>query len=178
VRKLHRDGVKNRKKRGNAAVGRAIHLQYTLELPEWAELAARHLQLFDETFARVLADENFLTLLRAELMPTIPAYLTRVLDDSDITAKSINQNGRNRVEASHPARRPHCFRISDQRLKTLCFNQLNVTICCRYIESLVKAPRIKRYLAKHHPAELGSLQSLLAEFEQTCQIVNPNYDTQ
>jgi hypothetical protein len=133
VRRLHRDGVKSRTKKVNAATGRAIHLRYTLELPERAKLAARHLRLVNETFARLFADENFLTLLRAESIPTIPVY------------------------------RSHC-----STSKTLCIDQLGVTICCRYIESLLKAPLINRYLAKHHQDDLCKLRNLLDEFEQIC----------
>ena len=176
MRKQHRDGVKNRAKKETTLNGRAIHLRYALELPERAELAARHLQLLNEIFARLFADENFLTLLRAESMPTIPVYLKPVLEEQDMSAKAVKQNGGECVRTSHTARKLHSLHISAERSKTLCFEQLNLTICCRYIASLLKAPRVNRYLTKHYPQELCSLQNLLDEFEQTCQIVASNYD--
>ena len=92
MRKLYRDGAKNRTKKQSAAASRAIRLRYTVELPEWAESVARHLQLLKEIFVKLFADENFLTLLRAESMPTIPVYLKPVLEDSVMSAKSVKQN--------------------------------------------------------------------------------------
>ena len=109
-------------------------------------------------------------------MPTIPVYLKPVLEDSVMSAKSVKQNRGECVRTSHAARQLNFLRISDERSKPLCFEQLNVTICCRYIESLLKAPRINRYLAKHHPEDLCRLQNLLDEFERTCQIVTSKYD--
>jgi hypothetical protein len=67
-------------------------------------------------------------------------------------------------------RRANLLRLSGEPPKTLCIDQLNLTVCCRYAESLVKNSRINRYLAKHHPSELLKLQNLLSEFEETCQI--------
>jgi hypothetical protein len=55
-------------------------------------------------------------------------------------------------------------------------DQLNVTICCRYVESLLQNPRISRYLAKHHPEDVRELKTLLDEFERTCQITISKYD--
>jgi hypothetical protein len=55
-------------------------------------------------------------------------------------------------------------------------DQLNVTICCRYVESLLQNPRISRYLAKHHSEDVRELKALLDEFEQTCQITSSRYD--
>jgi len=81
VKQLYRDGVKNRTKKETAATSRAIHLRYTLELREWGKLVAGHLQLLDEIFVRLFADENFLTLLRAESMTTIPVYLKPLLEE-------------------------------------------------------------------------------------------------
>ena len=49
--------------------------------------------------------------------------------------------------------------------KTFSIDLLTLTVCCRYAESLLRNPRVKRYLAKHHPGELRDLEALLAEFE-------------
>ena len=48
-------------------------------------------------------------------------------------------------------------------------DELNLTICCRYVESLVENPRISKYLGKHHPTELVKLRNLLDEFEKACE---------
>ena len=109
-------------------------------------------------------------------MPTIPVYLKPVLEDSVMSAKSVKQNRGECVRTSHAARQLNFLRISDERSKPLCFEQLNVTICCRYIESLLKAPRINRYPAKHYPEDLCRLQNLLDDFERPCQIVTSKYD--
>ena len=79
MRKLHRDGIKKRTKREHAPTGHTIHLSYAVALPERTELVARNLRQLNEIFARLFADENFLTLLRAESMPMIPIYLKPVL---------------------------------------------------------------------------------------------------
>lgn len=66
-------------------------------------------------------------------------------------------------------RRANLLRLSGDPPKNLCIDQLNLTICSRYAESLVGNSRVNRYLAKHHPIELSKLQELLGEFEEVCQ---------
>jgi hypothetical protein len=56
--------------------------------------------------------------------------------------------------------------------KNLCIDQLNVTVCCRYVDSLLKKPRIKRYLAKYHARDLHRLERLVKEFEEVCGVAN------
>ena len=65
-------------------------------------------------------------------------------------------------------RRANLLRLSGEPPKNLCIDQLNLTICCRYADSLVQNSRVNRYLAKHHPSELSKLQHLLGEFEEVC----------
>ena len=76
---------------------------------------------------------------------------------------------------------PTPFRISPQKSKrtrtakmeaylkqvpeTLSLDLIHVTVCCRYTESLLANPRIKRYLAKYHPERLVEMQNLVAEIE-------------
>ncbi len=90
--------------------------------------------------------------------------------------KSVKQDGGESVRKWHAAHRLHLLRISGKPSKTLCLDQLNVTICCRYIESLLSAPRINRYLSKYHPDDLRQLRGLLDEFEQTCEMATSNDD--
>lgn len=50
----------------------------------------------------------------------------------------------------------------------ICFDEITLTICCRYAESLLKNLRVNKYLSRQHPDELRGLQELLAEFERAC----------
>lgn len=63
-------------------------------------------------------------------------------------------------------RKARLERILESVPVTLCVDLLNLTVCCRYAESLLRNQRVKRYLAKHHPKELGDLETLLAKFER------------
>ncbi len=66
-------------------------------------------------------------------------------------------------------RRANLLRLSGEPPKNLCIDQLNLTVCGRYAESLLKNARITRYLAKYHPGELRGLQTLVREFDRICQ---------
>jgi len=50
--------------------------------------------------------------------------------------------------------------------QTLTFDLLTLAVCCRYAESLLKNPRVKKYVMKHYPEEVRDLETLLAEFER------------
>jgi hypothetical protein len=91
--------------------------------------------------------------------------------------KSLKQDGGRCLEKWHATRQANLLRLSGGAPKALCMDQVNATVCCRYVESLLENPRISRYLAKHHPEDLRELKDLLDEFEQTCQITSSNYDT-
>lgn len=54
--------------------------------------------------------------------------------------------------------------LSGEPPRSLCLDQLNLTVCCRYAESLIQNRRINRYLAKYHLESLCELQTLVAEF--------------
>ena len=56
------------------------------------------------------------------------------------------------------------LRLSGEPAKDLCIDELNLTVCCRYSETLMKNPRIKRYLSKYHSNELHVLEVLLTDF--------------
>jgi hypothetical protein len=49
-------------------------------------------------------------------------------------------------------------------------DQVNLTVCCRYAESLLANPRINRYLAKYHSTYLRELQMLLEGFESLSEV--------
>jgi hypothetical protein len=82
MRKLYRERVKNRAQKYTAFTGHAIYKQYSIELPKRAELVANYLARLKTTFGRLFADENFLTLLEAEGMTSIPAYLGPLLQEA------------------------------------------------------------------------------------------------
>jgi len=63
-------------------------------------------------------------------------------------------------------REAHLLALSGEPPRALCVDQLNLTVCCRYADSLVKSPRINRYLAKYHPRAFRELQMIVDEFER------------
>jgi hypothetical protein len=62
------------------------------------------------------------------------------------------------------------MRLSGLPPKSLCIDQLNATVCSKYVDSLLEKPRIKRYLAKYHARNLQKLEMLVNEFEEICQV--------
>jgi hypothetical protein len=82
--------------------------------------------------------------------------------------KSANEDGGECWGRWYRTRRANLLRLSGAPPKNLCIDQLNLTVCCRYAESLLQNARVNRYLAKHHPTELSALQGLLGEFEEVC----------
>lgn len=80
--------------------------------------------------------------------------------------KTIQQDGGEWLGKWHRTRLANLLRLSGEPPKNLCLDELNLTVCCRYAESLLKNPRVKKYLMKHHPKELSDLETLLVEFER------------
>lgn len=74
----HRETGKSRKK-PSAITGHAVYERYSAALPLRAGLVAKHLDAFNGIFQRLLSDEHFVTLLRAELMSSIPGFLMPML---------------------------------------------------------------------------------------------------
>lgn len=68
------------------------------------------------------------------------------------------------------AREEHLLALSGEPPRTLCVDQLNLTVCCRYAESLLKNSRINRYLAKYHPNAWRELRMLVDEFETVSEV--------
>jgi hypothetical protein len=75
-------------------------------------------------------------------------------------AKTYDERNRK----AQQTRKARLARILKSVPATLCIDLLKLTVCCRYAESLLKNPRVKRYLIKHHPKELSDLETLLAHF--------------
>jgi hypothetical protein len=63
--------------------GDACHLRKTSELPERAALAAKRLERFNSVIEILFQDENFITLLRAESMLTLPTFLASTSKGGD-----------------------------------------------------------------------------------------------
>lgn len=82
--------------------------------------------------------------------------------------KAISQDGGECRRKWYRTRRATLLRVSGDPAKTQCIDELNLTICCRYIETLLENPRISKYLGKHRLSELAKLQNLLDEFEKAC----------
>ena len=86
--------------------------------------------------------------------------------------KSLDQDQGESNRKWHRTRLAHLLRLSGEPPQNLCIDELNLTVCCRYAESLMRNTRIKRYLAKYHPEELRQLNTLVEEFERICE--NPS----
>jgi hypothetical protein len=70
------------RKKYTGFTGHVIYNEYSLALPKHAALIADHLSELRGICATILADENFLTLLEAEQIKTIPEYLKQLLDEA------------------------------------------------------------------------------------------------
>jgi len=64
-----------------AITGHYFHAKYSAALPERADFVKRRLDLLNEVFRILFSDENFVTLLRAESISTIPAYFGPLLEE-------------------------------------------------------------------------------------------------
>ncbi len=80
--------------------------------------------------------------------------------------RSVKQDGGECLRKWHQAHRANLLRMCGKYSATLCLDEINLTVCCRYAESLLKHPRISRYLDKHHAREVRKLQQLLDDFER------------
>ena len=83
--------------------------------------------------------------------------------------KSVEQDRGECLRNWHRTRLERLQRFSGEPPKNLCFDELNLTICCRYAESLMRNARVYRYLGRYHPQELRQLKSLVEEFERICE---------
>jgi hypothetical protein len=70
---------RRKKKSGPLVHGHLIHVRYMEAVPKRATQVAQHLHTLDRVFSALFADENFVTLLRAETMTRVPAYFQPLL---------------------------------------------------------------------------------------------------
>jgi hypothetical protein len=83
---------------------------------------------------------------------------------------SRKQDGGACWERWYRARDARLLVLSGEPPKALCVDQLNLTVCCRYADSLIKSARINRYLAKYHSKALRELQMIVDEFESMSEL--------
>jgi hypothetical protein len=72
----------------------------------------------------------------------------------------------------HRTRRANLLKLSGTLPENLCVDQLIATVCSKYADSLLQKPRVKRYLAKYHAADLKKLETQVKEFEEICQVAD------
>jgi hypothetical protein len=83
--------------------------------------------------------------------------------------KSRNQGGDESWKRWYATRNRNLLEISGELPKNLCKDELNLTVTCRYAQSLLGNERVLRYLTKYHPVALGKLNHLFGEFEDVLQ---------
>lgn len=79
---------------------------------------------------------------------------------------SRKQDGGACWERWYSTRNARLLALSGEVPKELCVDQLNLTVCCRYADSLLKNARINRYLTKYHAKAFRELEVLLDNFEK------------
>jgi hypothetical protein len=82
----------------------------------------------------------------------------------EISMKSVKQDGDEFWRKWHRTRQEHLARISGHFPRDLCAHELELTVCCRYAESLLRNQRVSRFLNRNHAPELRSLQNWLSRF--------------
>jgi hypothetical protein len=70
----------------------------------------------------------------------------------------------------YSTRTANLLRLSGPPPSRLCFDELTLTLECRYAQALLLNPRVHRYLSKNHPEDLSKLQKLLADFERDSRV--------
>jgi len=82
--------------------------------------------------------------------------------------KSVNEDGGECRRQWYQTRRATLLRLSGPPPQNLCADLLQLTIGCRYVEWLLKNPRVLRYLRKNHAVELRQIETILVDFERAC----------
>jgi hypothetical protein len=67
-----------------------IHVEYATALPRRADFVAKGLAQLNAIFGTLLADDNFLTLLRAESITSLPMYFKPLLDRNRRDVDEVN----------------------------------------------------------------------------------------
>jgi len=83
--------------------------------------------------------------------------------------KSASEDGGECWRKWYRTHSANLLRLSGPFPKNLRSDQVNLTICCRFVQGLLKNRRVLRYLSRYHSSELRQLQSVVAEFERSRQ---------
>ena len=160
--------VHQKRAKSSPPLTHAGRLERAIALDRRAEFARAHLERLQGIFKTLLADENFLTLLRAECIKTVPSHLKTTMEGAgkDVPRKFVAQDGNDSRRKWRQKQKGSFLRLSSEPPKTLALDQLTLTICCRYLNSLLANAKIKDYLAKHHCLELAELEKLIEQCEQ------------
>lgn len=132
-----------------------------------ANLAAIDGQLQDliALLRGILSDENFITLLRAEGLITIPSCVTSPGFTNTISLREARPEARPPDVHSKRALRQAEAALSEQmkeRQRPLLDDLLDLTACVAYTEGLFGNVRISKYLGKNHAASLRQINQLIA----------------
>jgi hypothetical protein len=159
--------VHHKRAKGSPSLTHTGRLERAIGLDTRAEFAQAHLERLRGIFKTLLADENFLTLLRAECINTIPSHLEIAMEHGEKeNPRKLLQGGRASHRKGDRMQNASSSRLVSGPSKTLALDQLTLTICCRYANSLLANPKIKAYLAKHHALQSADLEKLIEECEQ------------
>ena len=82
-----------------------------------------------------------------------------------MSLKSVKQDGGEFWRKWHRTRQENLTRISGHFPRDLCARELELTVCCRYAEALLRNQRVNRFLSRNHAPEIRSLQNWLRRFE-------------
>lgn len=91
--------------------------------------------------------------------------------------KTVQEDGGEWQRKWHRTRLAKLGRLSGKPSTTLCQDEIDLTICCRYAESLINNVKIRGYLGKHHPIQLSKLLSFVEEFELRCHRSDEDYES-
>lgn len=80
--------------------------------------------------------------------------------------RSSKQDGGQCWDQWYETRKANLLKISGPLPKKLCNQELNLTSCCRYAETLVANPKVARYFRKHHAKELQHLLLIIAKHNE------------
>jgi hypothetical protein len=160
--------VHQKRAKGSPLLTHAGRLERAICLDKRTEFARAHLERLQGIFKKLLGDEHFLTLLRAECINTLPSHLKITMKGAgkDEPRKCVAQNGDDRRRKWRQKQKGSLLRRSPEPPKSLALDQLTLTICCRYLNTLLANGKIKKYLAKYHSLQLADLEKLIEECEQ------------
>jgi hypothetical protein len=121
-------------------------MRYMLAVPGRAKLVAHHLRTLNKVFQKLFADENFIALLRAEDNGSLLLSTAAQTRSRGVNMRAIDEDGGESQRQWHRGRRENLLALTGELPKDLCRDEIMLTICCRYAESLLKNPRVNKYL--------------------------------